>query len=89
MTLFLTFYFPQTNRMLLGHCCMYFCLYLFLWNIIIIEKKKKMGELEHMVCESPCCDSLFSVKLHVSTINGSDGVDEGVYFYLHTVIFCF
>ena len=35
-----------------------------------------MGELEHMVCESPCCDSLFSVKLHVSTINGSDGVDE-------------
>ena len=41
MTLFLTFYFPQTNRMLLGHCCMYFCLYLFLWNIIIIEKKKK------------------------------------------------
>ena len=43
MTLFfLTFYFPPTNRMLLGHCCMYFCLYLFLWNIIIIEKKKKL-----------------------------------------------
>ena len=40
MTLFFnTFYFSQTNRMLLGHCCMYFCLYLFLWNIIIIEKK--------------------------------------------------
>ena len=42
MTLFFNiFYFPQTNRMLLGHYCMYFCLYLFLRNIIIIEKKKK------------------------------------------------
>ena len=27
--------------MLLGHCCMYFCLYLYLWNIIIIKKTKK------------------------------------------------
>ena len=45
MTLFLTFYFPQTNRMLLGHCCMYFCLYLFLWNIIIEKKKTSVSLL--------------------------------------------
>ena len=30
--------------------------------------------------ESPCHDSLFLVKLKVSTINSSDGAYEGIYF---------
>ena len=42
-----------------------------------------------MRCESPCCDSLFLVKLKVSTMIGSDGVCGGVYFHLHAVVFCF
>ena len=42
--------------MLLGHCCMYFCLYLFLWNIIIIEEKKKQ------FCQIPF--NIFAEKPH-------------------------
>ena len=38
---------------------------------------------------SPCCASLFLVKLQVCTINGSDGVCDGAFFHLHAVSISF
>ena len=40
-----------------------------------------------MHCECTDRDSLFLVKLEVSTIISSDGGYEGVCFYLHAMVF--
>ena len=41
MTLFFNILFSPNNQNVVGALLYVFCLYLFLWNIIIIEKKKK------------------------------------------------